>query len=149
MSGDSDREPEPLPKHPGGRPTVWTPETELRLFEAIRLGISLKNSAAYAGIGEQTVYDRMRNDAEFSGSVQRARATAVATVAIEASRTEHPVRLKYCHRYLAIHDNQIEPQKIEHSGGIAVTLADFFDQGAQELDNDESDQKSEGEAPPA
>lgn len=137
------------PKRKVGRQTVWNPENEAKFLEAIELGLSINSSAAAAGVHRDTVFRRQNEDPEFADAIDLARGSGMFRVAKDARDTASIVRLKYCHRYLAIHDGQIEPQKVEHTGGIAVTLADFFDQGAQEFDEDETNQASEGEVPPS
>lgn len=110
-----------------GRPTVWNDEVERVFLEAIELGLSVASAEEACGIGEGVAEKRLYGrdgeppDAGFVRAVHEARGKGKLFVAQQARSTESPVRLKYCHRYLALHDGQIEPQKIEHSGAVTLT----------------------------
>lgn len=69
-----------------GRPTKLTPETQKRICDAIRLGMTRERSAEYAGIGLTTFHDWMsRGNSEddgiysdFSAAVKKAESEGIA-----------------------------------------------------------------------
>lgn len=52
-------------KHPGGRPTVMTPETIAKLEYAFSIGSDDASACLYAGIGNQTLYNYQERHPEF------------------------------------------------------------------------------------
>lgn len=54
-----------LPKHPGGRPTVITPEVIRKLEEVFAFGGTDKEACFYAGIGTSAFYDYQKENPEF------------------------------------------------------------------------------------
>ena len=73
-------------KRPLGRPSKLTPDTELRILNAIRCGAPNKVACAAAGICEETLYAWLRRAeddpdsdyAEFSACLTRARQEGIA-----------------------------------------------------------------------
>lgn len=57
--------PPPKPKHPGGRPTVMTPETIDKLEYVFALGGTDKEACLYADISLQALYDYQTKHPEF------------------------------------------------------------------------------------
>lgn len=60
------------------RPTKYTPETANRILEGIRLGMTYRHAAMYAGIDEATLLRWRRRFADFAGQLQEAEGHAVA-----------------------------------------------------------------------
>ena len=60
------------------RPTKRSPEREQAILNALRLGNTRRNSAAYAEISDDTLARWMDADAEFRGAVTKAEADAEA-----------------------------------------------------------------------
>jgi len=63
-----------------GRPTKLTTEVQERLGQAIRMGLTHKEAAAYAGIGERTFYDWMRDKAHFAQFINAREGEGQATL---------------------------------------------------------------------
>ncbi|SRR5258708_9571832 len=55
-----------MPKHAGGRPTVITKDVLRKLRQGFMMGFNDREASAYAGIGEQTLYDLQKRHPEFS-----------------------------------------------------------------------------------
>lgn len=51
--------------HPGGRPTIMTPETISKLEEAFANGAADLEACFYAGIGKTTLYNYQNDNPEF------------------------------------------------------------------------------------
>jgi hypothetical protein len=73
-------------RHPGGRPTKFTPQVRAKLLEAITEGATYKLACKYANVGYSTFADWMQRGAagnpefiEFSDSVNAAEAEAGIT----------------------------------------------------------------------
>src|SRR3990167_7310770 len=60
-------ESEKLTKHPGGRPTKFTPETRQRILEALRASGSYKAAADYARISYDCLRDWIKSGQETEG----------------------------------------------------------------------------------
>ena len=73
-------EPEKAAKHPGGRPTKFSPELAEKIISAIRVGGYVETAAAFAGISKDTFYEWLKRGAreqdgefkEFSDAIGRA-----------------------------------------------------------------------------
>ena len=59
---------------PGGRKTKRTPRNRGRILEGLRLGMTYKLAAQYAGMGERTLYEWLAADAQFSHDCKDAEA---------------------------------------------------------------------------
>lgn len=64
-------------KHPGGRPTIFTPETIRRLKDAFLKGMNDTDACFYAGVGKSAFYDYQKAHPEFSDEKERLRANPV------------------------------------------------------------------------
>jgi len=60
------------------RPTKYTPETANRVLEGIRLGMTYRHAAMYAGIDETTLHRWRRRYAHFASQLQEAEGHAAA-----------------------------------------------------------------------
>lgn len=76
------RKPKRLHKK-AGRPTVFTDKVIRKIEEVASLDGSVKEMASYAGIHHDTIYARMREDAEFSARIEALREQPV----LKARRT--------------------------------------------------------------
>ena len=56
----------------GGRPTVVTEAVVLKLEEAFRVDATDEEACSYAGIGERTYYDHLKNDEAFRSRMHSA-----------------------------------------------------------------------------
>src|SRR5690242_14495978 len=61
------------PKHPGGRPTDYSPVIVGKLKGAIQLGLSVETACEHAGIVTSTFYDWQNKYPEFSEGIAQAR----------------------------------------------------------------------------
>jgi len=93
-----------------GRPVEWSIETERRLEEALKIGLSDKSACAYAGISRETFYKKIRENDDFSDKMQRARDYAsiasrnLIVNAIIDEKTDKDKRLELSKWYLENHD---------------------------------------------
>ncbi len=62
-----------LKKHNGGRPTSITIDIETKLESIFKIGGTIAEATAYAGIGERTYYDRAKASPEFSQKMEGAK----------------------------------------------------------------------------
>lgn len=118
-------------RNPIGRPTVWTEETEGKIFEALEHGLSRRRACHYAKISNDTLCERLKTDAAFSEKCLEYEACGVM---VHARRIKHATELpketahaavtaaKY---YLGTHDREAFAEKVhvEHSGSL--TLSDL------------------------
>ena len=56
-----------------GRPTSITPDIETKLESIFKIGGTIAEATAYAGIGERTYYDRAKASPEFSQKMEAAK----------------------------------------------------------------------------
>lgn len=56
-----------------GRPTSITPDIETKLESIFKIGGTIAEATAYAGIGERTYYDRANASPEFSQKMEAAK----------------------------------------------------------------------------
>jgi hypothetical protein len=63
--------------HPGGRPTLRTPETCQKLIEVVRTGLPLKFAAASVGVTYEALNQWREKDPKFSKEVELARLASV------------------------------------------------------------------------
>jgi transposase len=63
-------------KHPGGRPSKYTPEMVKALCEGLSTGNMRRAVCAFNGINTDTLYDWMKTKEEFSDAVRKAEAEA-------------------------------------------------------------------------
>lgn len=61
-------------KHPGGRPTKFTPETIQVLEEAFCCGATREEAAAYAGVSRTALYNYLEKNKEFVDRIEGLRA---------------------------------------------------------------------------
>jgi len=109
----------------GGRPTVWTPEVEQTILDAVRVGCSYVIAARAAGISRETLHARLRDDQAFSDRVEIARSKGVVNVAHEAACTTDSVRLKYAIHFLSVKDPDefAAKNRVELSGKVDIGTA--------------------------
>lgn len=65
------------PRHPGGRPTKYTPETTTAILDAIRVGTPLTHACRYGGVSFETFNEWRKQYSEFSEQVKEAESEAV------------------------------------------------------------------------
>lgn len=108
-----------------GRPTVWTPEVEQTILDAVRVGCSYVIAARAAGISRETLHARLREDQAFSDRVEIARSKGVVNVAHEAACTTDNVRLKYAIHFLSVKDPDefALKNRLELSGKVDIGTA--------------------------
>jgi hypothetical protein len=63
-------------KHPGGRPSLYTPELVAEICKGLEAGNMRRAVAAYCGINKDTIQDWLNNKPEFSAQVRKAEAKA-------------------------------------------------------------------------
>jgi hypothetical protein len=63
--------------HPGGRPTVMTPEVVKKLEEAFLLGCTDLEACFYADISKQTLYNYQEANPEFVGRKEELKANPI------------------------------------------------------------------------
>lgn len=108
-----------------GRRTKLTDETRDKLYQALDLGVTFKQAAAYAGIDEATFYRWMNTKREFCESIRaregRAVVSLLALVQQAAREDWHAAAWILEHRWPGEYArNRIE---IEHHGGqVDITL---------------------------
>lgn len=62
---------QPRKKHPGGRPTVMTPEVLAKLEMAWSIGCSTMEAVAFAGISYDAVNDYIKKYPEYSETIEK------------------------------------------------------------------------------
>ena len=117
-----------------GRKTKRTPENRKKVLEGLRLGMTYKLAAQFAGMGERTLWDWIAADPQFSHDCKDAEghnaAQALATIikaAREGNWTAGAWLLERRHGYT-------KTEKIEHAGTVKTVRIDLSDMEAEELD---------------
>ncbi len=119
---------------PGGRKTKRTPRNRGRILEGLRLGMTYKLAAQYAGMGERTLYEWLAADAQFSHDCKDAEAhnaeealACIRKAAKDGNWTAGAWLLERRHRYT-------KTEKIEHSGEVRTVRVDLTGADVEELD---------------
>ena len=77
MTQPPDDRPNQPPRHPGGRPSSYTPDIGQRISDAMATGLSLEAAAASCGIGPRTAFTWQNHHEEFRQAVEDGRARAL------------------------------------------------------------------------
>ena len=111
-----------------------TADRARKICDGLRLGMTYKLAAQYAGISETTLWDWAATDPAFSESMKDAEATNAAQALayiVKAARdgnwTASAWLLEIRHRYT-------KTEKIEHSGEVRTVKVDLSSADADELD---------------
>jgi len=111
-----------------------TPENRAKIIQGLKLGMTYKLAAQYAGMSESTLWDWLGNDSAFLESCKDAEghnaAQALATIikaAREGNWTAGAWLLERRHGYT-------KTEKIEHAGTVKTVRIDLSDMEAEELD---------------
>jgi hypothetical protein len=111
-----------------------TPENRAKIIQGLKLGMTYKLAAQYAGMSTQTLWDWISKDPDFSDACKDAEghnaAQALATIikaAREGNWTAGAWLLERRHGYT-------KTEKIEHAGTVKTVRIDLSDMEAEELD---------------
>ena len=116
-------------KHPGGRPTVMTPETIGKLEQAFAYGASDKEACFYAGISRDTYYKHIKKEPELADRFEALRNTPV----LKARKTivDALSSPKYASWYLERKKKKEFAQRTELTGQDGDKLQISFDTSFQ------------------
>ena len=73
MNNTQETKQQELDKHPGGRPTVMTPQVVAKLEEAFAIDASVAEACFYADISRDAYYDFLKISPQFSDRVEALR----------------------------------------------------------------------------
>lgn len=121
-----------------GRPTKFSEELLLDILADIENGLSETIAVQANGISTTTWGDWKKDPEKgISGLVSRARAKGIRRNLTEYNTTNDPVRAKVCKHLLGCRDPEMrEKQQVEHSGNVAVTLAELLHADVPDEDAD-------------
>lgn len=116
-----------------GRPTKLTPEVQERIEQAIRVGVTHAQAAEYAGIGESTLREWMRENPAFAAAINAREAegalTLVALVNRAAQQDWRAAAWILEHRWPQ--DYAVSRIDAHHSGEVQINLDARMDLLAQ------------------
>lgn len=114
------------PKHPGGRPTDYTPELGDAILSYMNEGLSLAAAAAECDIHRQRVYDWEKTHPEFADTISLARGKRQLFLERRLLKaTEGPVVTSSIFALKNASDDWREKSEVDmnHKGGVNVNIS--------------------------
>lgn len=110
-----------MPKHPGGRPTKYTPTMCDIVIDKMAMGCAIDELPYYLDVCVDTIYEWIKKNPEFADAIKKGRSFSKAFWMVEGRESLRDKDFNYTGWYMNMKNRHGWRDKFESSHEIAIT----------------------------